>query len=77
MREAAHGGNLPAARERPRTWIDSRIPIISSVVIIELPPKLTNGSGIPVTGAIPIVMPDVDEDLEEEREHDRARRPPR
>ena len=27
------------------------------VVIIELPPKLTKGSGMPVTGAIPIVMP--------------------
>ena len=50
------GTYLRPARQ-PRTWIASRSPIISIVVIIELPPKLTNGSGMPVTGAIPIVMP--------------------
>src|SRR5205814_10246547 len=41
----------------PRAWIACRIPIASRFVISDEPPTETNGSGIPVTGAIPIVMP--------------------
>ena len=36
------------------------------------PPKLINGSGMPVTGMIPIVHPDVDEYLEHEHRGDPA-----
>ena len=41
-------------------------PISTRFATIDDPPTVTNGSGIPVTGATPIVMPDVDEHLEEE-----------
>ena len=33
------------------------MPIAARFITIAEPPKLTNGSGIPVTGASPIVMP--------------------
>ena len=57
---------------RPRAWMLCSTPIISRFATIDEPPTVTNGSGIPVTGATPIVMPDVDEDLEEEAEHEPA-----
>ena len=41
----------------PRAWIESSIPIAARLAIIDDPPTLTNGSGMPVIGAIPIVMP--------------------
>ena len=46
---------LPATR--PRTWIACSTPMPIIVVISDVPPTLTSGSGMPVTGAIPIVMP--------------------
>ena len=45
------------AARTPRAWIDSRIPIASRFVTIDEPPNDMNGSGMPVIGAIPIVMP--------------------
>ena len=39
-------------------------------MIIDDPPTETNGSGMPVIGAIPIVIADVHEHLEQEREDD-------
>ena len=42
---------------RPRAWIASSTPIAARFAIIDEPPTLTNGSGMPVIGAIPIVMP--------------------
>src|ERR1700694_351480 len=44
-------------RQRRRTQIDWSTPSASRFATIELPPTLTNGSGIPVIGAIPIVIP--------------------
>src|SRR5581483_1971267 len=46
------------ARRRPtrRRWIDWRIPIARKFVIIDEPPTETNGNGMPVIGAIPIVI---------------------
>src|SRR5437763_12069792 len=41
----------------PRAWIESRTPIAPRVAIIDEPPTLTNGKGMPVIGAIPIVIP--------------------
>ena len=41
-------------------------------MIIDEPPTETNGSGIPVIGAIPIVIATVDEHLEEKHECDAA-----
>ena len=41
----------------PRAWIASRTPIAQRLAIIDEPPTLTNGSGMPVIGAIPIVIP--------------------
>ena len=38
-------------------WIAWRIPIAARLLIIDEPPTETNGSGMPVIGAIPIVMP--------------------
>ena len=37
-------------------WIACRIPIARKFVIIDEPPTETNGSGMPVIGAIPIVI---------------------
>ena len=42
---------------RPRAWIDSRSPIAIRFATMAEPPTVTNGSAIPVTGAMPIVMP--------------------
>src|SRR6185437_11712099 len=44
-------------RRRPRAWIACRIPRASRLAIIAEPPTETNGSGMPVIGAIPIVIP--------------------
>ena len=44
-------------RPRPRAWIAWSTPIASRFAIIDEPPTLTIGSGMPVTGAIPIVIP--------------------
>ena len=41
-------------------------PISTRLATMEDPPTVTNGNGMPVTGATPIVMPDVHEHLEEE-----------
>src|SRR5262249_55999271 len=41
----------------PRAWIDRSTPIAARFAIIDDPPTLTNGSGMPVIGAMPIVMP--------------------
>ena len=38
-------------------WIASRTPIASRFAISAEPPTDTNGSGIPVTGAVPMFMP--------------------
>ena len=51
---------LAPAQERrrpPRAWIAWRIPIATRLLIIDEPPTETNGSGMPVIGAMPIVMP--------------------
>jgi hypothetical protein len=37
-------------------WIAWRIPMARKFVIIDEPPTETNGSGMPVIGAIPIVI---------------------
>src|SRR5438270_880612 len=42
---------------RPRAWIASSTPIAARVAINDGPPTLTNGSGMQVIGAMPIVMP--------------------
>src|SRR5205823_7979119 len=42
---------------RPRAWIASSTPIAARFAIIDEPPTLTNGSGMPVIGAMPIVIP--------------------
>src|SRR5439155_7396990 len=62
--QLAHDGEqrerlqLRAQRRRPpRTWIACSTPIAARFVIIDEPPTDTNGSGMPVIGAIPIVMP--------------------
>ena len=47
----AHG------RGRPRTWIASSTPTATRLATSEEPPTLTNGRVIPVTGAMPIVIP--------------------
>ena len=65
-----NGTSAPSAR--PRAWIACSTPIASRFATIDEPPTVTNGSGMPVTGAMPIVMPDVDEHLEEEGEDDPA-----
>src|SRR5262245_26075549 len=41
----------------PRAWIDCRTPIASRFATIDDPPTVTNASGMPVTGATPIVIP--------------------
>ncbi len=46
-----------AAAVPPRAWIDCSTPIAIRLAIIDEPPTVTKGSGMPVTGAIPIVMP--------------------
>ena len=52
------GATLAARRAARRAaWIASSTPIASRFVIIDEPPTLTNGSGMPVIGAIPIVIP--------------------
>src|SRR5205085_12592537 len=65
-RAPAHGRDRPRRcqlltlhqrRRPPRTAVACRIPIATGFVIIDEPPTETNGSGIPVIGAIPIVMP--------------------
>src|SRR5262249_954531 len=45
---------LPA---RGRRWIERSKPTGRRFAIIDDPPTLTNGSGMPVIGAIPIVIP--------------------
>ena len=42
---------------RPRAWIACSTPTASRFATIDEPPTVTNGSGMPVTGAMPIVMP--------------------
>src|SRR6188472_3987209 len=42
---------------RPRAWIACRMPMATRFATIDEPPTVTNGSGIPVTGAMPMVMP--------------------
>ena len=42
---------------RPRSWIAWMTPTASSAVIVPEPPKLMKGSGMPVIGAMPIVIP--------------------
>ena len=37
-------------------WIDIRIPKPASSVTIDVPPKLTNGKGIPTTGTSPVTI---------------------
>src|SRR5262245_47093412 len=44
-------------RNRPRTWIACKSPIIAMLAMSDEPPTLTKGSVIPVTGARPIVIP--------------------
>jgi HAMP domain-containing protein len=44
-------------RAAPRMWIACSTPIASRFAISAEPPTLTNGSGMPVTGAMPIVIP--------------------
>src|SRR5262245_26211878 len=39
-------------RSTPRAWTESSTPIASRFATIEEPPTVTNGSGMPVTGAI-------------------------
>ena len=41
----------------PRAWIESSTPIAARFAIIDEPPTLMNGSGMPVIGAMPIVIP--------------------
>ena len=41
----------------PRAWMESSTPIAARLAIIDEPPTLKNGSGMPVIGAMPIVMP--------------------
>ena len=68
-RPAAH---QPAPPAGPRAWIACSTPTASRFATIDEPPTLTNGSGMPVTGAMPDRHADVDEDLEQEREDDPA-----
>ena len=42
---------------RARAWMLRRTPIAARFAIIAEPPTLMNGKGMPVMGAIPIVMP--------------------
>ena len=58
------GAQARPARRRPRSerarharGCSGRTPISTRFVTIEEPPTVTNGSGIPVTGATPMVMP--------------------
>src|SRR5581483_10678754 len=44
-------------RPRPRAWIACRTPIATRFATIDEPPTLTIGRGMPVTVAIPIVIP--------------------
>ena len=56
----------------PRAWIACRTPIAIRFATIDEPPTVTNGSGIPVTGAIPIVMPTLTKTWKRKRDHDPA-----
>ncbi len=47
----------PRRRARPRAWIACRTPTARRFATIDEPPTVTNGSGMPVTGATPIVIP--------------------
>ena len=58
------------ARRPPRAWIESSTPTRGEVQIIAEPPTETNGSGMPVIGAMPIVMPTLTKIWNEEREDD-------
>ena len=54
----ALGRDTQAARApRPRTWMPCRSPIATRLATIDEPPTVTNGNGMPVTGAMPIVIP--------------------
>src|SRR5204863_398986 len=53
----AHQRRRVERAARPRAWIASRTPTAARFAIIDEPPTLTNGSGMPVIGAIPIVIP--------------------
>src|SRR5205807_8895608 len=44
-------------RVRPCAWIASNTPVATRFAIIDEPPTLTNGKGMPVIGAMPIVIP--------------------
>src|SRR5262249_27882038 len=41
----------------PRAWMLWRTPISTRLATIDEPPTVTQGNGMPVTGATPIVMP--------------------
>jgi hypothetical protein len=51
--------DVPVQRRpgRARAWIASKIPTAARFAIIAEPPTLRNGKGIPVIGAMPIVIP--------------------
>ena len=49
------------------------MPIATRFATIDEPPTVTNGSGIPVTGAMPIVMPTLTNTWKRKREHHAAR----
>ena len=57
----------------PRAWIERSTPIAVRFAIIDEPPTLTNGSGMPGDRRDAHRHPDVDEDLEEKRDDDAAR----
>ena len=50
-----HSG--PARPSSPRAWMLWSTPISTRFATIDEPPTVTNGSGMPVTGATPMVMP--------------------
>ena len=57
----------------PRAWMLWRTPISTRFATIDEPPTVTNGSGMPVTGAMPIVMPTLTKTWKRKRDHEPAR----
>ena len=47
----------PPRPSSPRAWMPWSTPMSTRFATIDEPPTVTNGSGMPVTGATPIVMP--------------------
>src|SRR5262245_15514397 len=54
-RSCSHDG--PARPSSPRAWMLCSTPMRTRFATIDEPPTVTNGKGIPVTGATPIVIP--------------------